>query len=227
MCGRYNIIDDPVVHVLLDILGIDIGPLPTRLNIAPTESVPVVHLHEGKRQLSEMRWWLVPHWSNGPSQQYAMFNARSEGIEKSRAYQGPFKYRRAIIPASSFVEWKKQDGEKQPVMVQAEERALAFAGVWDYWSDGIQNILSCSIITTEATKSFGSIHSRMPVILEEENFDSWLAEETPLPKIREMLIPYGKTLIATPVSRRINNSRSKELPEPVGEAVRISDTENA
>ncbi len=221
MCGRYNIIDDPAIHVLLDILGIDIGPLPTRLNIAPTESVPVVHIHEGRHQLSEMRWWLVPHWSSGPSQDYAMFNARSENIEKSRAYQGPFKYRRAIIPASSFVEWQKNEDGKQPVMIEAKGKALAFAGIWDYWSDGTQEVLSCSIITTEASKSFRSIHSRMPVILEEQNFESWLDEKTPIPDVREMLVPYGKTLVATPVSKNINNSRVKELPQPIDQPIAI------
>ena len=219
MCGRYNIVDDPVIHVLLDILGVDVGPLPTRLNIAPTESVPVIHMHEGKHQLSEMRWWLVPHWSSGPSQKYAMFNARSETIEKSRAYQGPYKYRRAIIPASSFIEWRKEEGGKQPILIEAEDQALAFAGVWDYWSDGTQEILSCSIITTEASKSFNRIHSRMPVILDEDNFGSWLAEDTPLPDIRNMLIPYGKTLVATPIHKQINNARIKEYPKLVDNPV--------
>jgi putative SOS response-associated peptidase YedK len=221
MCGRYNIVDDPVIHVLLDILGINIGPLPTRLNIAPTESVPVIHMHEGAHQLSEMRWWLVPHWSSGPSQKYAMFNARSENIEKSRAYQGPFKYRRAIIPASSFIEWQRKEGEKQPVMIEAKDKALAFAGIWDHWSDGTQEVLSCSIITTEASSSFGSIHSRMPVILDEQNFDHWLDERTPIPDVREMLIPYGKTLVATPIHKRINNSRAKEPPEPIEQSIEI------
>jgi putative SOS response-associated peptidase YedK len=217
MCGRYNIVDDPVVHVLLDVLGIDLGPLPTRLNVAPTESVPVIHEHEGHHQLSEMRWWLVPHWSDGPSQKYAMFNARSENIEKSRAFQGSFKYRRAIIPASSFIEWQKKGNEKQPFLIQAEGRALAFAGIWDYWSDGTEHILSCSIITTEASDSFKPIHSRMPVILDEDKLEPWLKEETPLSEIRSMLRPFDGSLIATPIHRRIGNSRIKELPEPIGE----------
>lgn len=222
MCGRYNIIDDPVVHVLLDILGIDLGPLPTRLNIAPTESVPVIHEHEGKHQLSEMRWWLVPHWSDEPSQKYSMFNARSENLEKSRAFQGPFKYRRAVVPASSFIEWQKQGGEKQPFLIELEDQALALAALWDYWSDGTEHILSCAIITTQASESFKPIHSRMPVILDQEKMDAWLKEDTPMSELRTMLTPFSGSFIATPIHRRIGNSRSKEEPEPIGESFTVS-----
>ena len=222
MCGRYNIIDDPVIHVLLDILGVDLGPLPTRLDVAPTESVPVIHRHEGRNQLSEMRWWLVPHWSDGPSQKYAMFNARCENLEKSRAFKGPFSRRRAVIPASSFVEWQKQEGGKQPYLIQAEDQALAFAGLWDYWSDGTDHLLSCTIVTTEASEAFRPIHTRMPVILDQESLDIWLDEESSPEVLKPMFKPFAGSLIATPVDRRIGNSRFKEMPEPIGDSYEIS-----
>lgn len=73
MCGRYNIIDDPLTQALMMDLGLNIR-LPTRYNIAPTERVPVVSELNGKRQCREMRWWLVPSWSDGPSTKYSMFN---------------------------------------------------------------------------------------------------------------------------------------------------------
>lgn len=84
MCGRFNVTDDPYTQALMKSLGIDIGPLPEpRYNIAPTERVPVVHELDGKRALTEMRWWLVPSWSDGPSRKYAMFNAKSETVDQA------------------------------------------------------------------------------------------------------------------------------------------------
>ena len=91
MCGRFNITDSPLVQALLEELGVDIGPLPVRYNIAPTESVLTLYQIEDQYHAQEMRWWLTPSWSNGPSQKFAMFNARAESIATSRAYRGPFK----------------------------------------------------------------------------------------------------------------------------------------
>ncbi|MGI9289176.1 MAG: SOS response-associated peptidase family protein [Pseudomonadales bacterium] len=97
MCGRFNVTDDPYAQTLMRSLGIDIGPLPEpRYNIAPTDRIPVIHELDHKRALTQMRWWLVPSWSDGPSQKYAMFNAKSETLAKNRAFRGPFKRSHAI-----------------------------------------------------------------------------------------------------------------------------------
>ncbi|TNF09166.1 MAG: SOS response-associated peptidase, partial [Gammaproteobacteria bacterium] len=112
MCGRYNIIDDPAIRDLLQYLGIR-QHLQTTYNIAPTEMVPVIRQGEAAPELCRMRWWLVPSWAKEPSTKYSMFNARAEGLAESRAFRHPFKRQRCILPASSFIEWRKEDG-KQP-----------------------------------------------------------------------------------------------------------------
>ena len=176
---------------------------------------------DGKPRLSEMRWWLTPHWSDGPSQKYAMFNARSETAENSRAFQGPFKYRRAVIPASSFIEWQKSETGKQPYLIEPEEGVLAFGAIWDHWSDGIHELLSCSILTTSATDSFSPIHNRMPVILDQEKMNAWLDEKTDLEEIKSMLVAYSKRLRATKISTSLNNARNKSVPELVDESIAV------
>ncbi|MEM7082777.1 MAG: SOS response-associated peptidase [Pseudomonadota bacterium] len=213
MCGRFNVTDDPAVHALLALLDIDLGPLPVRYNIAPTDSVPVVHYWEGERVISDMRWWLVPHWSSGPSTKYAMFNARAERLNQSRAYQGPFRHKRAVLPASSFVEWQRKDGEKTPFLFDSPGQGLAFAGLWDYWTDGTEHVLSCSIVTTEASPEFAPYHHRMPVLLDAEGATRWLdqaQDESALRTLFEPSLPYA--LQATPIDRTYNNSRNKQQP---------------
>jgi len=213
MCGRYNITDDPLFHALLDKLGVAIGSLPTRYNIAPTESVPVIRQFDNKRVLTDMRWWLAPSWSDGPSTQYAMFNARAENLEKSPAFRGPFKHKRAIMPASSFIEWQKVRNIKQPYLIKSETDAIAFAALWDRWEDGGLEVYSCCIITTEATPSFKSLHTRMPVMLRSEAMEIWLNEEAHPAQLKGLMQPaLPGPLQITPISRSINNAKIKDPP---------------
>lgn len=214
MCGRFNITDDPMVHQLLEYLNVDLGPLPVRYNLAPTDQVPVIHYWEGERIISDMRWWLVPNWSSGPTTKYAMFNARSENLEKSRAYKGSFRHKRSVIPAHSFVEWQRQGGQKIPYLFSGEDQALAFAGLWDYWSDGTEHILSCSIVTTEAAPEFRDYHNRMPVMLTPESAEVWLDEKQPTDNLYYLFEPaLPHSLTAAPIDVSYNNSRNKAAPE--------------
>jgi len=66
MCGRHNIIDDPLTQALMMDLGLNIH-LQTRYNIAPTERVPVVFELNGERQCREMHWWLIPRGRTVPA----------------------------------------------------------------------------------------------------------------------------------------------------------------
>ncbi len=212
-----------MTQALLTSLGIKMGKLPTRYNIAPTENVPVVFEHEHDRKLNDMRWWLVPSWSKGPSNEYAMFNARSESIAKSPAFRGPFKKKRCIVPASSFIEWQKNADGKQPFMIDAANgKPLAFAGLWDYWEPKIQDeasnteqgIYSCTIVTTQAARSFEQLHKRMPVILNEEHFDLWLDPSVDTQQLTPLfapVLPYALRINA--ISKQCNNARHKEAPE--------------
>ena len=47
-----------------------------------------------------------------------------------------------------------------------KDRSLfAFAGLWEFWTDGAEKLATCCLITTDANELVGSIHNRMPVIL--------------------------------------------------------------
>ena len=224
MCGRFNITDDAYLQALLKSLGIDIGPLPRpRYNIAPTDRVPVIHELDGKRALTQMRWWLVPSWSDGPSQKYAMFNARSETLAKSRAFRGPFKRTRAVIPASSFIEWQKTASGKQPYLIEQQDSALAFAGLWDLWERDGEQIYSCSIVTTDAARGFEWLHNRMPVMLDSDDVAQWLNHDQNSEELTALFKPtLSVPLVITPIEPAINNSRNKDVPKPIGDSQTIS-----
>jgi putative SOS response-associated peptidase YedK len=230
MCGRFNLLATPGVDELLEVLGVD-AQLGDRVNIAPTEAVAIIieprqdevglYGQTGKRQCHMARWWLTPSWSSGPDTRFAMFNARAETLHTSRAYKGPFRHKRCLIPATSFVEWRQQEGGKQPIEVFAPKQPLIFAGLWDCWND---ELLSCTIITTEATPAMRDIHKRMPVMLGSDEMKQWLNPEASTDELKPLLashLPYA--LRARPINKRYSNSRDKTLPEAVGESWEISE----
>jgi len=217
MCGRFNIQDDPLTRALMDALGVP-AALPNAVNIAPTEAVPVVFEEDGARRMRLMRWWLTPHWAPEVTSRYAMFNARSETVESSRAFRGPLRYRRCVIPASSFIEWSTHNGHKQAWLIREHQAALAFAGVWDVWERGGNYLESCTILTTAASEQFRAYHTRMPVMLRRPDLDRWLDVSVPPIELRDIYpAPTDVTLEVAPLRKTIGNSRDKNpdlvLPE--------------
>jgi putative SOS response-associated peptidase YedK len=108
-------------------------------NIAPQSFQPVVRLdaETGERELTVMRWGLVPFWSKDDKAAFNTINAKAETIATSPAYREPWKRRRCLVPADWFYEWKKLDERtKQPYAIGMKDAELfAFAGLWETWRD--------------------------------------------------------------------------------------------
>jgi putative SOS response-associated peptidase YedK len=223
MCGRYNVHDDPWLQTLLRELGVD-ARLPARSNIAPTEPVPVVVDIDGRRELHEMRWWLVPSWAPEVSSQYSMFNAKSETLATSKAFRGPLRHRRCILPASSFIEWTAGNGKRQPWLIRPVGGAIAFAGLWDVWDRDGGHLESCTILTTRAAPGIDRLHGRMPVMLRAEDFDAWLDVREGRPDLQRIAAPrLPADFEIAPLTTDVNNARHKSdaLMTPIGPAERV------
>src|SRR5271169_6097011 len=180
MCGRFtqNYTWEEV-HAFLRVFGAPRNLRP-HYNIAPTDPVDVVRLNaEGQRELVSMRWGLVPFfWKKSLKEVPATFNARAESVAEKPMFREAFRRRRCIIPASGFFEWTGEKGDKQPHLFTAADGSpiLAFAGLWDRWRDRAAggDVLSCTIIVCGANRWMQTYHDRMPVLLDEKDFDGWL-----------------------------------------------------
>lgn len=225
MCGRFNVTSDPLNRLIVEITGRGFV-IDTRYNIAPTEQVPVLFKHSnGDWDLADMRWWLVPWWSEGPSTKYAMYNAKSETLTKSRAFREPFKQRRCIVPATGYYEWRTEKGRKMPYYIAPESGSgFAFAGLWDRWKGEDETIDSCTIITVAATESMKPIHNRMPAQLTVSEARNWMDPLVEEATLKALLTPsIREPLAVTPVSSYANNARHKDegCVEAVGETERL------
>jgi len=129
--------------------------------------------------------------------------------QHSPAFASPFKFRRCLLPADAFYEWKRSGNVKQPYCFEVNGgRLFAFAGIWDRWKDATGNTLeTCSILTTTPNTVTSAIHDRMPVILDPNDYDLWLD-----PGMQQVAVasdlrkPFDARLMRShPVSTRLNN----------------------
>ncbi len=197
-----------------------------RYNITPTQPVPIIRQNpkEARRELSLVRWGLIPSWAKDMSGTAGMINARSESAAIKPAFRDALKSRRCLVPADGFYEWARAGKAKQPYCFEVNEGELfAFAGLWERWKDPNGNwIKSCSILTTTPNAVTAAVHDRMPVILYPDNYDLWLDPGfTDVTAVSELLKPYDARLMRSyPVSTRVNHAANDdpECSAPVAAA---------
>ena len=191
--------------------------LPARYNVAPSQDIPICRLGELGREIVQVRWGLVPFWAKDLKIGYKMINAKAETVDQKPSFRNAFKRRRCLIPADGFYEWKKlPDGTKQPYRIcLADESPFSFAGLWEFNKD--LDLTSCTIITTDANEVAGAIHNRMPVILDREDYDTWVSRDTGPEDAKALLRPYEGEMVAYPVSKAVGSPKndSAALIEPV------------
>ncbi len=205
MCGRYELHTNPAALALAFGVPFPVD-LKARYNVAPSQDLPVVRLdREGNRELAAMRWGLIPHWAKDKSIGYKTINARAETVATAPAFRDSFRWRRCLVPATGFYEWKKVGGGKQPYHLgMIDDGPFAFAGLWSRWKPAdAEPGATYTIVTTQPNELAAKIHNRMPVILAAEDYARWLDAEEP--NAGERLKPYpADEMRAYPVSTGVN-----------------------
>ena len=148
-----------------------------------------------------------------------------ETVHEKPAFRRAFVKRRCLLPADGFYEWEQVRDEtsgkvrKQPYFIHPEDGGvLALAGLYEFWRDPAVKddddpaawLLSCTIITTEATDAAGRVHPRMPLALPPDHYDTWLdPRHESTDDLRALLVqPAEGHLAARPVSTAVNSVRN-------------------
>jgi putative SOS response-associated peptidase YedK len=175
MCGRYAITTAP--EAMRSLFRYEDQPnFPPRYNIAPTQPIPIVRVEECQRRFALVRWGLIPSWVKDPRTFSLLINARGESLLDKPAFRSAMRYRRCLIPADGFYEWRREGSRKQPYYVHLRAGGLiAFAGLWENWTGpNGEEMETAAVVTTLANRTLQSIHERMPVIISPEAFHIWL-----------------------------------------------------
>jgi putative SOS response-associated peptidase YedK len=217
MCGRFTITLEPAFFQQ----ELELGKMPSewvpRYNAAPSQPIPVVK-DSATRDVSMLRWGLVPHWAKDISIGYKMINARSETLQEKPSFRNAFKNRRCLILADGFYEWQKPASKGAPkapyLFTLIDKQPFAFAGLWESWiSPEKKELQTCTIITCEPNDLLAQIHNRMPVILDHNNCWDWLANE-PENKLIGLLKAYpSEKMKGYPVGQWVNNPRIDDIKD--------------
>jgi putative SOS response-associated peptidase YedK len=207
MCGRFTLFLD--AETLKEDFGLvsipaDYSP---RYNIAPSTQLLVVADH-ADRKAEWFRWGLVPSWAKDPAIGNRMINARSETLHEKPSFRNAVQRRRCLILANGFYEWQRGQGKSSSVPFYFQPKggkAIAFAGLWEFWRspDG-EDLRTCTIITCAANPVVAPVHDRMPVMLSVDRCYDWI-QPGPAEKVMPLLAPFDPDkMVSFPVSRAVN-----------------------
>ena len=237
MCGRFGLPDDhPAMLNAFDVKAdlrsdVDWKVLMPRYNVAPTDQIPAVFQKGGDRQVESMRWGLIPFRTAGMRGRTALdargkpvntpINARAETVHSHGLFKRSFDRRRCIIPAGGFYEWMGSGGARAPYWISRKDQWwMGFAGLYTWWrSPENEWVPSCTIVTTAANRFMEPIHDRMPVILTEGAYETWLDPmNDEMAELKELLIPYPsdemQAIEVAPLVNKVAND-GPELIEPL------------
>ena len=211
MCGRFvgfRRIEELIKHFPIDVANVKVTP---NYNVCPTQEILAITQHDEKNHLEKLHWGLVPFWAKDTAIGSRMINARSETVATKPSFKTALKWRRCLILADGFFEWKGEKGQKQPMFLTLPNGlSFAFAGLWENWDNRGKEptpYRSCTILTREASESVMPIHNRMPVILKPSAFGPWLNRKNQDVKSLQDIIQNQifTRLKSFPVSKQINS----------------------
>ena len=189
-----------------------------RYNLAPGQDAAVMRTGDEDRRIDLLRWGLIPAWAKDPAIARKLINARVETAAEKPSFRNAWRARRCLIPVNGYFEWTRAGKIRQPWLIQRQDGSPLFlAGLWERWraagqaaQSGLfaengpdEELETFTILTTEANGDVKTIHHRMPVLVQPDQFDAWLTGAPPPPTLPGQL----ETLA---VSVRVNNPRNDD-----------------
>ena len=208
MCGRFAQAE-PLGSIIrtyfIDEARADVTP---RYNVAPGGPILTVIREEGRRILTEILWGLVPPWAHDPAKAKTMINARAETVGSKPSFRAAFRWRRCLVPASGFYEWRREGRVRIPHFIRpVTGGSFALGGIYETrTSSAGREVRTCAIITTQANTLMAPIHDRMPLIIAPERHAAWIDPSTPAEEALGLLGVFPPDgMEAFPVSTMVNS----------------------
>lgn len=197
MCGRYTLSlnELEIEERFSKRLAFHFDP---QFNVLPSNSMPIVIANEPF--ISSAKWGFQTF-----NHSKLLINARAESATSLPSFKNEIQHHRCIIPANSFIEWDKS-ALHQPYQIKVSKNSIfSFAGIY---TEIIQDKLTqrfFTIITTKANIQMQWLHNRMPLILEKNQEQIWLSNDSSWEKILYHTPEQELTFI--PISPKINGSK--------------------
>lgn len=225
MCGRFfrhDVTWADYASALDLVIPDGVEPPEATYNAAPMSHQPVFRQAGPDRPrqcaLEPMLWSLIPSWWNKPLKEktFSSFNAKAETAAEKPVFRGAFRYRRCLVPVSGFYEWTGERGRKQPFAIALRNRRwFCLAGLWDRAMIDGSEIDSFTILTTTPNDVVAGLHTRMPVIVSQQDYGRWLDPSSG--PVGDLFEPFpAADMHAWPVDSAVGNVRNNH-PDLIAE----------
>lgn len=162
--------------------------------IRPTLSGPVMRADAGEL----MRWGFHRPFAN------SINNTRSDKLD-SPMWREAFAERRCVIPMFGWYEYSGRQGNKQAHRFTSTDDTLLWAaGVWE---EHAAQGRCYSMIMTDANAFVSSVHNRMPMLLDEDALDDYLADG--IRSFAPAAVPLAVAATANPLKKRSQNAQGE------------------
>ncbi len=168
MCGRLNVISDPLSKAVCQQLGIEFSAHENR-DLCPTQQVSVVGQFHDKLTKMDFSWGIKPEWAT-----QLIINAQSETVNVKPTFRQAFRFNRVVVPVSGWYEWttKAQGGKQKWLFDSADQDALYMAAI------AFTSANSLVTITTKPSSPYAQYHHRMPLLIAPSMVRAWLECES-------------------------------------------------
>ena len=193
MCSHY----DPVINPkkLQQYFEVTDIPAGMKESLWPGYIGPFIRKHEYAdvgdeavpfRELMTGSFGMIPHWSKDDKIARHTYNARSETVAEKPSFRDAWRLgRHCIIPADAIFEPDWRSGKAVPTRItRVDDKPMGIAGLWTGWRSTVdgQILRSFTMLTVNADdhpfmRNFHKLgdEKRMVVILDEDEYDSWLS----------------------------------------------------
>lgn len=182
MCGRYYF-DNETYAIAKSLVQDDQYEYDDgERDFFPGQAIPAIIVRNEHLTLVPLKWGYTMKQNSS-----LIINARSETLLEKRMFAADAQVHRCIIPAKGFYEW---DAHKNKISFEPKQhRILLMAGIYR------ENQNELTIITTKANQSMKAIHSRMPLIIPQNDLHKWLYDNQYLKSILN-LVPEELNMIS-------------------------------
>lgn len=178
MCGRINVIDDPLCQLVSDVLGINFAT-ESNPDLCPSQKVATI-IQPGHFQQLNADWGLNTHWQSS-----LLINARAEQVASKPTFKDAFVHSRCLVPCSGWYEWKSATTDNK---AQKQKYLFSHSDNEPFYMAGILfNPESPQLVTltTQAKDHCNDYHHRMPVLIPKEEISAWF--DTPSHQLDELM----------------------------------------
>lgn len=178
MCGKFTQLASwQEVHAFSQPL-VEKVPADEVVTSTPMRFAKVMRLNaDGACELAPMRWGFADRNSATPLQRPKQMHARAETIDKLPTFRQAFSGRRGILMVHTFNEGEEVGGRtKQWTITPNDGQPIAIAVIWEQWINGPEVLDTFVQVTVPANTLISRITDRMPAILLQADWPTWLGE---------------------------------------------------